>query len=328
MSILEMKRNRRPTENSKGLDGVLNVDKPPNMTSHDVVDAVRRIAGIRKVGHTGTLDPMATGVLPLCLGQATRVQEFLVAQNKEYRVQMHLGLVTTTQDTTGETLEERPTESIDSHAILEVFQRFTGPQTQVPPMVSAKHYKGKRLYELARKGLEVKRDPCKIILYELEVENISLPFVMYRVVCSKGTYIRTLCHDLGSALGTGGAMSDLIRTRCGAFAIEDAVALESLEGPDDIRRHLVSMNESLSTMPSIIVNHEGADNLLAGRALLGVSVLRVAAAYQSGNLLRIVDRQGHLLGVGEALLPSDQISGMGGNLRVVRPVKVFGSRES
>lgn len=324
MSTLEMKRRRRTTAKHKGLDGVLNVDKPPNMTSHDVVDAVRRVAGIRKIGHTGTLDPIATGVLPLCLSKATRIQEFLVAQDKEYRVQMRLGLITRTQDTTGEVIEERDIKGLDSQTVEEAFQQFVGPQLQVPPMVSAKHYKGKRLYELARKGLEVKREPCKIIIHELDVENISLPFVTYRVVCSKGTYIRTLCHDVGMALGTGGAMSDLVRTRCGAFVIEEAVALESLQGPDDIRRHLVPINESLSTMPSVVVGSEGTNSLLAGRSLLGVSVVRRTAPFQSGDLLRVVDREGHLLGIGKALLPSDQITGMGGNLRVVRPIKVFG----
>jgi tRNA pseudouridine55 synthase len=328
MSTLERMRHRRGTANHKGLDGVLNIDKPPNMTSHDVVDAVRKIAGIRKVGHTGTLDPIATGVLPLCLGQATRVQEFLVAQDKEYRVQMRLGLVTSTQDITGEVIEERETEGIDSQTIEETFRRFVGPQLQVPPMVSAKHHKGRRLYELARMGLEIKREPCRITLHELEVESISLPFVMYRVVCSKGTYIRTLCHDLGMALGTGGAMSDLVRTRCGAFLIEEAVALENLEGPDDVRRHLASINESLSTLPSVVVGGEGAGSLFAGRALLGALMARPTVSFQRGDLLRIVDRQGHLLAVGEALLPSDQITGMGGNLRVVKPVKVFGPGQS
>ncbi|HPO08623.1 MAG TPA: tRNA pseudouridine(55) synthase TruB [bacterium] len=327
MSILAMRKRSRPTEDYKNLDGVLNIDKPPEMTSHDVVDAVRRIAGIRKVGHTGTLDPMATGVLPLCLGNATRIQEFLVAQDKEYRVQMRLGITTVTQDTSGEVVEERGLESINKDIVRETLQRFVGPQSQIPPMVSAKHHKGKRLYELARKGVEVKRAPCKITIYELEIEKIALPHVTYRVVCSKGTYIRTLCHDLGRELGTGAAMSDLIRTRCGAFAIENAVALESMKGPEDVRRYLASMSESLSNMPSVLVGHEGAQSLGAGRALLGVSVAQVSAAFETGDRLRIVDRQGTLLGVGEALLPSDQINGMGGNLRVVKPVKVFAGQQ-
>jgi len=323
MPISVTRQTRRRTENHKGLNGVLNIDKPPDMTSHDVVDAVRRVAGIRKVGHTGTLDPMATGVLPLCLGQATRVQEFLVAQDKEYRVQLRLGIVTTTQDTTGEVVEEREPIDLDEQQIRETFQRFLGPQMQIPPMVSAKHHRGKRLYELARKGLEVKRQPCKITIHELEIETISQSHIMFRVVCSKGTYVRTLCHDLGQALGTGGAMSDLIRTRCGAFRIEDAVELDSLKGPDEVRTHLATINESLSTMPSVVVGTEGTHSLQAGRALLGMSVVRRTGAFGNGDLLRVVDRQGQLLGVGEALLPSDQLTGMGGNMRAVKPIKVF-----
>ncbi len=323
MSISATKQNRQRTEKNRGLNGVLNVDKPPNMTSHDVVDAVRRIAGIRKVGHTGTLDPMATGVLPLCLGHATRVQEFLVAQDKEYRVQLQLGIITTTQDVTGEVVEEREVGDIEESTIRETFQRFVGPQLQTPPMVSAKHHRGKRLYELARKGVEVKREPCKITIHDIEIEDISLPHIMFRVVCSKGTYVRTLCHDLGQALGPGGVMSDLIRTRCGAFSIEDAVELEGMKGPEDVRASLASVNESLSTMPSVVVGTEGTQSLQAGRPLLGIAVVRQTAPFGNGDLLRVVDRQGQLLGVGEALLPSDQITGMGGNMRAVKPIKVF-----
>lgn len=210
------------------MHGVLNIDKPAGMTSHDVVDRIRKAAKVSRVGHTGTLDPMATGVLPICIGRATKIQQFLVAQDKEYDVEMTLGVVTDSQDATGSVVENPSIPIIEETEIRGIFSGFLGEQMQIPPMISAKHHKGKRLYQLARKGVEVEREPCKIFIHQLELLEVKLPVIRFLVTCGKGTYIRTLCHDLGKAMGSGAVMSNLSRTRCGGFSIQDSIPLDKL----------------------------------------------------------------------------------------------------
>lgn len=304
-------------------DGVLNINKPAGMTSHDVVDHIRKAAKMRKVGHTGTLDPMATGVLPLCLGRATKIVQFLIAEDKEYHVTMQLGIITDSQDTTGTVLQELPVPDLNEEKIQEVFQNFTGEIWQTPPMISAKHHKGKRLYELARQGVEIKREPCKIHIYDLSLLNVTLPTLEFRVVCSKGTYIRTLCHDLGKALGGGAVMSGLVRVRCGVFHIDDSIDLAELISPEDVSNHLADLNDALSSLPSVSVGSEGKASLHCGRSLSGGVLTRRIGEFDSGSLVRINARDGALIGVGKALLNSDQLDGLAGNLRVIQPVKVF-----
>ncbi|MGC9327352.1 MAG: tRNA pseudouridine(55) synthase TruB [Candidatus Hinthialibacter sp.] len=304
-------------------NGVLNIDKPAGMTSHDVVDAIRKAAQERQVGHTGTLDPMATGVLPICIGRATKIQQFLIAQDKEYSVEMRLGVVTDTQDTTGQILVENEVPSFSRDEIASVINRFFGELEQIPPMVSAKHHKGMRLYELARKGVEVKRNPCKIFIHQLRLDEISLPFVRFHVTCSKGTYIRTLCHDIGESLGTGAAMSGLVRVRCGAFHIDDSTPLDTLQTPGDIESHLCSLNDALSSLPSVTVGSEGIASFHCGRALSGGLIARCNEPFESGSLIRVTSRDGSLVGIGESMMSSDQLDALAGNLRVVKPVKVF-----
>ncbi len=305
------------------LSGVLNLNKPAGMTSHDVVDRIRKTAKMKRVGHTGTLDPMATGVLPLCLGKATRIAEFLMAQDKEYTVEMQLGIITDSQDITGSIITENPLPSLMETEITAVFEKFMGEQFQIPPMVSAKHHKGKRLYELARQGVEVKRDPCKIFIYDLSLLELRIPYIRFRVACSKGTYIRTLCHDLGEALNCGAAMSKLVRIRCGSFHIDNAVTLESLHTREDIEALLCGMNDALVNLPSVMVGSEGKASVHCGRSLSGGLITRRLGNFASGDLVRVNSRDGALIGVGEALMGSDQLDALAGNLRVIRPVKVF-----
>lgn len=207
---------------------ILIVDKPSGMTSHDVVDVVRRVYKIQKVGHCGTLDPMATGVLVLLLGKATKLSAKLHIQDKEYICSMKLGIVTDSHDSMGKVLNETSTNHIDESKVKEVLSLFTGRQKQIPPMVSAKQHKGKRLYLLARKGIEIKREPVDIEIKDIEILEINIPFVKFRVCCSKGAYIRTLCHDIGKSLGCGAHMTELRRIRSGGFHIDDAVKLEDL----------------------------------------------------------------------------------------------------
>ena len=304
-------------------NGVLNVNKPTAMTSHDVVDRVREITRMRKIGHTGTLDPMATGVLPLCLGHATKVAQFLLAVDKEYVVEMILGKTTTTQDTTGELIEERPVPEISLEELDRLLDGFRGEIDQIPPMVSAKKYKGERLYKMAREGREIEREPCRVTLYELELQKLELPIIRFRMVCSKGTYVRTVCHDIGEAIGCGAAMCGLIRTRCGTFRIEDAIPLEDLEKQNSLERHLASLDEALAIYPALRVAEREAAEVGHGMAVTGSGILNRTGPFEAGSLVRIQNRDGELIAIAKALLCSEKIETIGSNLKTIQPVKVF-----
>ena len=210
------------------IHGILNVYKEKGYTSHDVVAKLRGILKQKKIGHTGTLDPQAEGVLPVCLGKATKVCELLTDKKKTYRAVLLLGTVTDTQDLTGTILGQRPVECTEAQ-VREILKGFLGEQEQIPPMYSALKVNGKRLYELARQGQEVERKPRKVTFYEIIPEKIQLPRVTFLVTCSKGTYIRTLCHDAGAALDCGGCMESLVRTAYGSFQIEDSLTLDKIE---------------------------------------------------------------------------------------------------
>lgn len=208
--------------------GIIVIDKPADWTSMDVCAKLRGLLKEKRIGHAGTLDPMATGVLPVFVGSATRAVEFAEKGDKEYLAGLRLGLVTNTQDITGETLEERPV-TIGEEELRTVLPRFVGPIRQIPPMYSAIKRDGKRLYELARAGKEVHRDPRPITIHEIEVlEKLGEREYLLRVRCSKGTYVRTLCHDIGEALGCGGAMSSLRRTMAAGFTLKESVTLEEV----------------------------------------------------------------------------------------------------
>lgn len=209
-------------------NGVLNIYKEKGFTSHDVVAKMRGILQQKKIGHTGTLDPDAVGVLPVCLGNATRLADMLTDRDKEYEAAMRLGVKTDTQDLSGTVLEEKPV-AVSEAEVETVIQSFAGSYEQVPPMYSALKVNGKRLYELAREGREVERRPRSVALYRIEILSMQLPEVSIRVSCSKGTYIRTLCHDIGEKLGCGAVMSSLKRTKSGCFTLDTAITLSELE---------------------------------------------------------------------------------------------------
>lgn len=206
--------------------GIIVIDKPTDWTSHDVVARLRRLLGERRIGHGGTLDPMATGVLPVFVGRATRAVEFIMDGTKEYIAGLRLGVSTDTQDCTGSILEEKPV-LVDQSTLEQTLSDFRGDLQQIPPMYSAIKQNGKKLYELARSGKEVERPPRSITIDTLELlEQCSESDYLLRVVCSKGTYIRTLCHDIGQALGCGGVLYSLRRTRSSCFTIDQAVSLD------------------------------------------------------------------------------------------------------
>ncbi len=212
---------------SSHLCGIMLVDKKKGITSHDVVDIARKRLGIRKIGHAGTLDPMATGLLILLIGKATKLSSRFADLEKEYEATLVLGKRTNTCDADGKVIEEKDV-LISEKDIKDVVSNFIGEIEQIPPMVSAIRYKGKRLYELARKGIEVERKPRKVKIYSLEVTRIEIPEVDFVVRCSKGTYIRKLCEDIGIALGCGAYQSKLRRIRIGDFKVDDAVSTDDI----------------------------------------------------------------------------------------------------
>ena len=209
--------------------GILVVDKEKGMTSHDVVSIVRKRFSIKKVGHAGTLDPNATGVLVLLLGKATKLSSTYLSEDKEYKATMKLGERTDSGDSDGEVISTSEVKS-SKEEIAQVLESFRGEILQVPPMVSAKKVKGQRLYKLARRGIEVEREPQKIFIKMLDLLDVEMPFVKISVACSKGTYIRQLADDIGEKLGCGAHLSDLRRTRSGSFSIEQAVPFDQLRG--------------------------------------------------------------------------------------------------
>jgi tRNA pseudouridine55 synthase len=209
-------------------DGVLLVDKPPGMTSHDVVDRVRRHFGFRKVGHCGTLDPSATGLLILVLERATKLQDRLMSDDKAYEGTMLLGVSTDSQDADGKVIAEKPVPSLSEADIDQAFAKYRGDIQQIPPMVSAVKHQGTPLYKLARKGKTVEREPRLIHIYDLRILGLELPRIQFRVACTKGTYVRTLCSDIGDLLGCGAHLLNLRRTKSGKFDVKDAHSLETI----------------------------------------------------------------------------------------------------
>ena len=228
------------------LEGVLLVDKPSGMTSHDVVDRLRRVLRMKRIGHAGTLDPMATGLLIMLVGRATKLSQFLMSLDKEYEGTITLGTTTTTHDAEGETVTTRPVPALTEPQLKEIMGTFIGDQYQTPPMFSAKKQDGVPLYKLARKGKEVEREPRFIRISSFEVTRFGMPDFDVRLRCSKGTYVRTIAHDLGEKIGCGAHLSALRRTATDRFTIAQAVPLAEIEAMDlqAIRQRLLSAYEA------------------------------------------------------------------------------------
>lgn len=243
-------------------DGILNINKPADWTSHDAVKLLRRITGQKRIGHTGTLDPMATGVLPVCFGPATRIMEYLDLDFKTYRCTLRLGIETDTLDIWGETLKTGDFDNISEAAVVNAFESFRGNISQIPPKYSAIKVAGRKLYDYARAGEEVEIKPRDVYIKELEIESIDLEAgeITFTVVCSKGTYIRSICRDIGDALGCGAAMCALQRIASGVFTVDDAVDLESLRdaAPEDIEQLLFPADYPLIHFGEGTVDRHGA----------------------------------------------------------------------
>jgi tRNA pseudouridine55 synthase len=292
------------------MDGVLAVNKEAGWTSHDVVARVRQLLGGAKVGHAGTLDPAATGLLPLLIGKGTRIAEYLVEWDKEYRARLRLGETTDTLDATGTVLDRHSWAHLTPSSIREAVERFRGEIQQLPPMYSAVKVDGVPLYRSARAGKTIAREPRTVVIHQLDVLGIDGQDVTLRVVCSKGTYIRTLCADIGKALGVGGHLRALERTRVGplmlnrALTVDEIIRHHSLGG---LTAHIWSLDEVLQNLPALVVDSRAADRVCHGAPVGWSSVLSPKdghAQQEAGMPVRIHDGSGRLLAVGRLSQPS------------------------
>ena len=290
-------------------DGVLNLNKPAGWTSHDEVARLRKVLGVRKIGHAGTLDPPATGVLPILVGKGTRVAELLIDWDKEYEAVLRLGQVTETQDGTGTVVLERSTQNLKEETIRSVVAQFQGKLRQIPPMYSAIKIGGTPLYKMARAGRTVERQARWITVQQIEIQSIQGRDVSFRVACSKGTYIRTLCDDIGERLGVGGHLLHLVRTRVGPLHVDQAVSLDDVEREFALSGRsfsFLSLDEVLGSLPAVVVDPEVVPRALNG-ALVPVSALsgefgRVLSGATEGKMFRVKDTGGRLLGLGKTSL--------------------------
>lgn len=251
------------------MNGIINFNKPQNATSHDCVALIRRLTGIKRVGHTGTLDPMATGVLPICVGSATRITEYLDEDEKTYRCTMRLGIETDTQDIWGQITRERPVENLSPDRIRDAVFSFQGDVVQIPPKYSALKVNGKRLYEYARAGQDVEIKSRHIFISKMLLDDISGDQITFTVTCSKGTYVRTLCQDIGEKLGCGGTMTGLIRLSTGMFQIESALTPETLGkmSKEQIEEILIPVDMPLARYPSIRLEKSDAKDFTNGKQI-------------------------------------------------------------
>ena len=281
------------------IHGIINVYKEKGFTSHDVVAKLRGIVGQKKIGHTATLDPDATGVLPVCLGKATKLCDLLTDKNKTYEAVLLLGKTTDTQDITGEVLEEKSTEALTEEKVREAIEGFIGDYEQIPPMYSALKVNGKKLYELAREGKVIERKARPVKILDIQILEIDLPKVRMEVSCSKGTYIRTLCHDIGEKLGCGGCMESLIRTRVSTFRIEDAKTLdeiETLKQEGKLAELLVPIDAMFPFYPKITVKDDWKAFAKNGNPL-DLKMLKEACGQDEETQVRLYDESGKFIAI-------------------------------
>jgi tRNA pseudouridine55 synthase len=273
--------------------GVLPVEKGPGVTSFQVVAHLRRLLRAPKVGHGGTLDPDATGVLPILVGEGTKLTPYLTALDKEYVATVRLGITTDTLDASGRVLTTSEVPALSAAAVTEALARFVGEIEQVPPMYSALHHEGRRLHELAREGAEVERAPRRITVHAITLESFALPELTFRVRCGKGTYVRVLAADLGEALGTGAALSRLVRTRVGPYRLEDAVPWEILREARDgsaLWARLLPLDSALGDLPAVTLDAIAARSFVHGQVVPARPPVEGAA--------RVYGPEGVLLGLG------------------------------
>lgn len=293
-----MARKRR-RERGRNIHGILLLDKPAGVTSNEALQRVKTLYQARKAGHTGSLDRMATGLLPLCFGEATKFSGYLLDADKTYDVICRLGIETTTGDSDGDVLRELPLPDLTLPAVEKVLTHFRGEIQQIPPMYSALKHKGRRLYELAYQGIEVERESRPVTIYQLDLVEYSAPLLQLHVRCSKGTYIRTLAGDIGRELGCGACVHQLRRVGAGPFTGNEMVAMEEIErlaalGFAEMDKRLLTMDSALKQLPRVDLTRHVVDYICEGQAVT------VPHAPTSG-LLRIYSDDNEFLGLGEVL---------------------------
>lgn len=276
------------------MDGILNINKPTGMSSFDVVRKVKNIAKTKKVGHTGTLDPEASGVLPICIGRATKLVDYIMNDYKIYKVELKLGITTDTYDREGQILKTKEV-NLPIEEVEDCIKSFQGEIDQIPPMYSALKVNGERLYSLARKGIEIERKPRKISIYDIEILEMNLPNINFLVKCSKGTYIRSLCYDIGEKLNCGGTMWNLQRVQTGNFSISDSVELEELSN-DNIQGYLISMDKALESYPKIIVDERYEKLIFNGVTIKDPNMLD---KIEKDKLYRVYIEENEFIGIGK-----------------------------
>jgi tRNA pseudouridine55 synthase len=294
-------------------EGVVNINKPIGWTSHDVVAKIRGVLKIKKVGHTGTLDPQATGVLPVCLGKGTKIVPFLMDVEKEYNAVLRLGQETDTQDAAGKVIHSSdvPQQALD--AVLETLQSFVGSYLQMPPMYSAVKVAGVPLYKAARLGKVIERTPREVSIRAIRFHKVEGNDVSFGVTCSKGTYVRTLCSDIGARLGVGGHLLSLERTRSGNFYLDDSIPLASfcdLYSKGGWEKEVYSLNEVLDALPAVWIKESHLQKINHG-APVGMEGIATWDPFEKGAALRFLDPQGALLGIGTASMEADLLGPKG-----------------
>lgn len=300
------------------INGVINVYKEPGYTSHDVVAKLRGILKQKKIGHMGTLDPNAVGVLPVCLGKATKLCDLLSEKDKTYKAELLLGTETNTQDTTGEVIQQASSEllkALDEEKVFETIKSYIGDYEQIPPMFSAIKINGEKLYNLARRGEEIERPArhCKIL--NITVTKIDLPRVEFNVTCSKGTYIRTLCHDIGKDLGVGGCMESLVRTKVERFNVEDSITLSQIEEYRDnltLKKYITPVDEMLDGYSKCIVA-EGAEKLVYNGNIFTSRNTLLKMNNEDGQTVRVYTHDGKFVGLYMYILEK----------QIYKPIKIF-----
>ena len=279
------------------MDGVINIFKNTGMTSFDVVRKIKKVAGTGKVGHTGTLDPEACGVLPVCIGKGTKIIDYIMNSDKIYEVEFKLGIKTTTYDLEGDVIQEKDSSNIENEEILKSIYSFEREYSQIPPMYSAIKQNGVRLYELARKGIEVERKGRLVSIHKIEDVRINNPYISMKVICSKGTYIRSLCYDIGENLQVGATMTKLKRSKTSKFTEEKSINIEDINS-ENIKDYIISIEDALDSYEKLVISNKFSKLLINGVKVFDKRLTKEKV--EIGKLYRVYDENNNFIGLGKS----------------------------
>lgn len=313
-----------PDKLSDKLSGILVVDKPEGMTSHDVVSRARRSLGLKKIGHAGTLDPFATGVLVLLVGEGTKLSNYLMEGRKTYLASIKLGEKRDTADLSGEIIETAPFDNISLADVESALLKFEGEISQLPPMYSALKKNGVPLYKLARKGVEVERQERQVFIESIRLVDFNSPILEIEVSCSKGTYVRTLAEDIAASLGSCAHLVKLRRTKSGALSLSDAISLEDLRSRDKAIQAMTSLADSIATMSKIVVSSEGAEKIRTGAKLIAAWIEDYDLNEDPDDkIVRVLSPEGSLVSICEILTGERDYAELSAELEVGKSIRVF-----